>query len=854
MNNNLLNNLEHPLVYDALNKVSLPNSIESNIKFSIREYQENAFKRFIYFSENNIINSIQQPPWHLLFNMATGSGKTLIMAGLMLYLHQKGYRNFLFFVHSKNIIQKTKENFLNKSASKYLFKEKIIIDNKEILIKEINNFDESDNQNINIKFTTIQQLHLDLTKTKENNITYEDLQNKEIILLADEAHHLNTSTKSDKELFESWENTVINILKQNRKNMLLEFTATQDFDTKEIAEKYENKTLYKYDLASFRLDKYSKEINLLRSEYDDEYRILQALVLNQYRQEIASKYNINLKPVILFKAKNTITESENNKMYFHTLIDNLQKSQITKLWTDSTLDIIGKAKNYFINNKISDSELVKRLKDNFKEENTLSANNDNEAEENQILLNTLEDENNPIRAIFAVQKLNEGWDVLNLFDIVRLYEGQNTGGKNKGIGKTTISEAQLIGRGARYYPFQINSEQEKYKRKYDDLENEDLKILEELYFHTKEDSRYISELKKALEEIGIYEDEDNIIDKQLTLKDLFKKTDVYKSGKIALNGRREKDYSRIFTLSDLAVNSRNIEYKLPSGFGKLSSAFFEMEIKEEEESKTSKDLKVSDIDYNIKRYTLSKNPFYYFGNLKSIFPHLNSISEFIKNELDKLEIKLIGSQIRFKNLTRDDKLNAFTKLLEDIEKQITSNLTEYESTEFTSKKINEVFKDKTLKISNTDYTRLNGQETLVLNEDWYAYNANYGTSEEKQFIELFQRKFHHLKMKFDDIYILRNERFFKIYDKVGRAFEPDFVLICRSRDKKKVVYQVFIEPKGRHLILHDQWKQDFLKQLKEEKVHLEIITDHYIITGVEFYNYDNENEFTNSLNEVLNDS
>jgi type III restriction enzyme len=26
---------------------------------------------------------------------------------------------------------------------------------------------------------------------------------------------------------------------------------------------------------------------------------------------------------------------------------------------------------------------------------------------------------NRIRAIFAVQKLNEGWDVLNLFDIVR---------------------------------------------------------------------------------------------------------------------------------------------------------------------------------------------------------------------------------------------------------------------------------------------------------------------------------------------------------------------------------------------------------------------------------------------------
>ncbi len=57
----------------------------------------------------------------------------------------------------------------------------------------------------------------------------------------------------------------------------------------------------------------------------------------------------------------------------------------------------------------------------FDHVNCISANNDAEAEQNQIRLNTLEDENNPVRAVFAVQKLNEGWDVLNLLDIVRLY-------------------------------------------------------------------------------------------------------------------------------------------------------------------------------------------------------------------------------------------------------------------------------------------------------------------------------------------------------------------------------------------------------------------------------------------------
>ena len=58
----------------------------------------------------------------------------------------------------------------------------------------------------------------------------------------------------------------------------------------------------------------------------------------------------------------------------------------------------------------------------FNEQTTLNVNNDKEKEKNAQLLNNLEDLDNPIRAIFAVYKLNEGWDVLNLFDIVKVDE------------------------------------------------------------------------------------------------------------------------------------------------------------------------------------------------------------------------------------------------------------------------------------------------------------------------------------------------------------------------------------------------------------------------------------------------
>ena len=69
---------------------------------------------------------------------------------------------------------------MNPQASKYLFNDKIVIDGKEVYIKETDTFESSDDKNINIKFTTIQQLHIDLNNTKENSVTYEDFKDKKI--------------------------------------------------------------------------------------------------------------------------------------------------------------------------------------------------------------------------------------------------------------------------------------------------------------------------------------------------------------------------------------------------------------------------------------------------------------------------------------------------------------------------------------------------------------------------------------------------------------------------------------------------------------------------------------------------
>jgi len=837
----------------AIAQVIVPNHITDNLKsrFAQRPYQIEAFQRFILCDSEDFEGKPKRP-FHLLYNMATGSGKTLIMAGLMLHLYQKGYRNFLFFVNSNNIIQKTKDNFLNLQASKYLFNDKLVIDGKEVLIKEIDNFEEADNQNINLKFTTIQQLHIDLNNTKENSITYEEFKDKKLVLIADEAHHLVAGTKSGN-MFGSWEDTVKKIHDSNFENILLEFTATIDIETAALVNHYQDKIIFKYDLTEFRKDKYSKEINLIRSLYDEQDRIIQALILNLYRQELATSNNINLKPVILFKAKKTIKESEQNKENFHKLIDDFSEAMVVKIQRTSTIPIVQKAFCFFEAKGISANEIVKRIQVNFRFENCLSVNNDDEAEQNQILLNTLEDENNPIRAIFAVKKLNEGWDVLNLFDIVRLYEGQNTGGTNTTVGATTLSEAQLIGRGARYYPFTLEEGQDKFTRKFDDDLSNDLRTLEELYYHTKEDSRYISELKKALLDSGIYEDDENLVTKQLSLKRDFKETDFYREGHVFYNKITSKNFDNIKSFAALGVKKTNYRYTLSSGVGRMTGAFAGTDISESEAIKT-KEIKLTEISKNIIRFALGQNPFFYFDNLSHYFPSVGSLSNFIESTdfLAGLEITFSGTASRLEEIRHSDYLQGLNGLLQSIEVDIKRNSKEYEGSNYIKEPVHKVFKDKEIKVYK-DSERADGQEALVANEPWYVYNANYGTSEEKKFVELFSRRFEGLNQKFENIYLIRNEREIKIFDKIGRAFEPDFLLFCKQRAGERMNFQVFIEPKGDHLLGYDKWKEDFLKEISTDQKIIKIHTDTYLITAVPFYNYNNENEFKTALENTLNE-
>jgi type III restriction enzyme len=850
-------------------KSRVPKFIYSNLRngFGQRPYQQEAFGRFIFYM-NEYHERPKGIPTQLLYHMATGSGKTLIMAGVIISLYEKGYRNFLFFVNSTNIIDKTRDNFFNTQSSKYLFSDTISISDKQIRIKEVDNFQAANGEDINIVFSTIQGLHSRLNTPKENSLTYDDFEDKKIVLISDEAHHINAETKKgsdlaadEKEEIISWEGTVNRIFNANSDNILLEFTATADLSVPEIEAKYNDKLIYDYPLKQFRKDGYSKEVKVLQADLSPFDRALQGVLLSQYRRKVFEKYKKLIKPVILFKSK-TIKESQSFFEEFANGIKNLKVSDLQKIQKSKPDEAIEKVFQYLEANNISFENLITELREDFSAEKLISVNSKDESEQKQLAVNSLEDEENEYRAVFAVDKLNEGWDVLNLFDIVRLYDTRDA---SKGKpGKTTMAEAQLIGRGARYCPFQITEEQPFFGRKYDDDISNELRICEELFYHSAYNPRYIQELNTALEEIGIKAKQ--TIERPIKLKEEFKETPFYKAGFLFLNEQQKYNREDIFSLTSTLIEQTH-KVTLKTGYTKSSIAFSNTQTAAVE--RQEREYKLADFGEHIIRKAINKLEFYQFSNLKKILPNLNSVSEFITSNdyLGKIKLDVAGLPEQIENLSSREKLDASVKVLEDISTVLASDKIEFKgSKEFKPYLLKDKIKDKVLNFTlneseDKEYGKsmINPVETNyyldLSKKDWFVFDDCFGTSEEKLLIKYIDKVYEKLKPKYDEIFLVRNERHFKIFNfEDGRAIEPDFVLfLVNHSPEENLHYQIFIEPKGQHLLQTDEWKEKFLKSLREEHSLEQLWKGRkYVVWGMPFYNEAlRKADFENSFNHII---
>lgn len=865
--------MEEEYLYKKLNVLEevgalkdIPNIINSGINKNIilREYQKKAFQYFITYFETQELRKNKQI--HTLFHMATGSGKTIIMAGLVLYLYTKGYRKFLFFVNQSNIVEKTKDNFINSRSSKYLFDENLEYMGNKLKINIVNNF--SENEDIEICFTTTQKLHLDLISSKENSLTYDDFENNKIVFLSDESHHINSLTKKptqeEKEAINSWEYSVMNAFRSNKDNILLEFTATADLNDMNVKQKYKDKIIFDYPLQKFRESGYTKDFQNFATESDLWNRSLMAIILSEYRKYLFADLKLNIKPVVMMKSQRINDSNEFYNLFFYNM-QNLTSYEILDLYK-ANIELLTQALDYFKFKDESFELLEHSLKNSFTKDTAIIMNDKNKdnTKEKQLLVNSLEDKQNPIRIIFTVDMLNEGWDVLNLFDIVRLYDTRQGSGKAGKIGNYTIKEAQLIGRGARYCPFDLGNQQDKFKRKYDnDLGNRN-RILETMLFHSRNDSKYIAELKQALVQTGLEPEQPIKLDYKL--KDNFKETDFYKNSYVYTNRRVVKDRKNIKDIES-SFKTKVYSYIVKTNQGKTLSLFDDSD-KQNNLTINTKSYKFKDIDYNILLGASERFCELKFNIIKNRYPNVKTIKEFLTSE-NYLGNNLIevtySSEITGKELR-----NACVKALNDIAQHITEIKSEFEGTkEFTPLPLRKVLKDKSIYLSNIEGNGGRGDSqnncineeyrTDLTNDDWYVFNDNYGTSEEKKFIKFFKLNIvPKLVEKELEFYVVRNERNpeLAIYSfKDGERFEPDYLLFIRRKQNNNFnIHQIYAEPKGNQLLLQDKWKEDFLLEIKDN-VELDsrfLDGNNYKIFGLPFYNEEfKKEEFEESLDEII---
>lgn len=841
-----------------LNK-AIPPAITENLApgITLRPYQIKALERFLYFSEDYR----QRPnPAQLLFHMATGSGKTVLMAALILYLYARGQRNFLFFVNSSQIIEKTKDNFLNPASSKYLFAPQIRIDDALVDIRAVDNFDEAVEGAINIHFTTIQGLHSRLLNPRENAVTYEDFEARQIVLISDEAHHLNAETKAKPGKEEeaekvSWESTVARIWRSNPDNLLLEFTATVDLSHPAIRDKYHDKILYDYALRQFREDGYSKDIELRYVDLLARDRMLQAVVVSQFRRKLAAAHGVECKPVILMKSKK-IPESNENEALFHSMINGLDGDALLALREASRGDkTLTRAFTFIFDERgVSAADLAAEIKLDFGPAKVENVNSLADLQARQIALNTLEDRDNELRVIFAVDKLNEGWDVLNLFDIVRLYDklDDKLDGRENKVDKTTMQEAQLIGRGARYFPFTAADlpDAPRAMRKFDRQADHPLRLLEQLHYHCSHNPKYIQDIKNALRETGMLDETARTV--TLRVKDGFKQTDLYQHGHIWLNTRIKNRRDTVQGL-DAYLAGREFTFpRLMTGQVSEATAFGDARPRQAMPAKepVTETWGLSDLGQPVLRFALDTNPFFRFDSLRDYFPQLAGMTQFITSDryLAGVTVKVTGLPEDLRNLSAQTKVEIAQFVLHGIETGIRQESVEYLGTrDFVPHALNSILADKTLKVSVQGETGLSWSESKIpgldlINlgaKDWHIYDNSYGTDQEKLFIRFIHDNEAKLRAIYQDFHLMRNEKLFQLYDFAqGRAFEPDFVLFLRRADNgQTAVMQLFIEPKGGHLRQQDQWKEDFLVQIRKV-AHLETVFQgrDYTVFGLPFFN------------------
>ena len=279
-------------------------------------------------------------------------------------------------------------------------------------------------------------------------------------------------------------------------------------------------------------------------------------------------------------------------------------------------------------------------------------------------------------------------------------------------------------------------------------------------------------------------------------------------------------------------------------------------------SKKFKDIEKHIVQKAINIKAKQGNSLFQFEKLKKEL-EIKSIEELQTNKLADFDVKIIANQYtKYDDIDNSDKLGLVIKFLDNIFAELKEKIAPKIGSDFIAGDFKKFFaepKTKTINENNLD-------DKISTDNHWYVLDGFVGTIEEKGLIKFIQETIGNLEQNHEEIYLLRNEEVYKIYDfEQGRGFQPDFILFLKSKEMTKqkigvskmnikLYYQIFIEPKGDIFTGDDgafktgkeAWKGRFLEKITQKYGFENVITAenlHYRLIGLPFFNENSKSNF-----------
>jgi type III restriction enzyme len=823
---------------EHLKKIEQPfiKEIEKNLAFDFRYYQKQAMAILDMFwnapedyypPKRDAMEEVDDHkiPFYC-FEMATGSGKTLLMAGNVLYLHSKGIKNILILVKGKTIYDKTIREF-DINNKKCIFNK--AMGYKYNLITGDNYQNKSSNYDENVDFNlfvfNIEKFFeksgptgekiMKVTKPWEESVWKDKgghtvslvdfLKNEKIAVITDEAHHYQNKISNE-------------IIKMFHPVIVPEYTATAVISD---AQRKQQKRIYIYPVNQYIRDGYGKRIRAygfdpvhLSFEVQDQINDTdkERLVLGILVHLIKKKsLDDRLKSVLLLRCRGI---PHANEMYRYIS----EEMQLDEDFVREAYSRIIQDDEYNIINLIKEMVPIQELLDYIENVNEKAFVIHSDNRNNKDILDKFDNiETNSQEIVVQVDVATEGWNIDNVYTILILTN-------NRGNVKTYVK--QLIGRGLRLYKGTRTLDTSTNK-----LEQEE-EILHVVCAKGSNFGKFVEEIEKELE-TEIESEPKLKTEKNTTIATVEKYNDIFLPVNRIGNEIREDFLDRI-NFNDLELQKFLDDHEHPK-FGKPFIDIMEAKTGEERDFETKKEVRVHEERFSDKELMLRESDIERMINEIIAEQNVLPSSPEVKKRLKDVIFQINDKHLMYKEKYGEDyeffsrrflallrrhlynKIeNYFVPINEESSVEIKKVFQEYDVTveeNVDTKGIDNVLtKEKSLRLLGDAKKEIKGYEITDFNKSWYNYNW---------FESSHELKIAHTLDDMDDVeFWVRNKRDYCLEHHVGNYYYPDFIVKLKDSNTLYI-----IEVKGEIYIEQSKYNIEVLYRLKESGNSCILLTD-----------------------------